>query len=1062
MKTSFFKKSYASGLFVALLFQTLSLGLLGIHEAFAVKRTPQESLTLPDVLTEPLPQDIGIDLEEMVPEIPSFEIPSTQQLTENMIPSLPEGLDLPEIPAMPGNLNIPSVPDFSSALPSLPSLPGIPSPASAEAGGVNPEIQAIIDRADASFQILKQKETEATARETAPSTPPPSSGGGGEGVLGSLTGGLSKSIGGVTGGLGEAASGLAGGLGDTVSGLSDGIGGTVSGLTGGLTEAASGLTSGSLGGAVSGLTGGVGTALTGVAGGVGDTISGLTSGLGGAVSGLTGGIGTALSGVTGGLGGALSGIAGSVGTGVGGGLGNLVSGMGNLAGSAVSSAGGMLGGITSAAGNLAGGAIGSVGALAEGAIGGASNLVGGAVEGAGSLVNGAVGSVGNLATGNLSGAVGSLTDGVGGAVKGLGGGLGGAVTGVAGGVGEAAQTATQSASGAANDLFGAIGELRNISIKQAQDVDKAESNVKDAEGKKAQAEEKVVEAEEVVAEKQTAVATTESEVAQAEAAIASAKAPLEENIAELDEKEQALAEELKILKAQEEARTKAFQARINPYQDVLDQSSLWTQFEESSTQYKQSYIRRAELQSLVLEKERAYREALRSGDPLPLAGTHNDLKAKLSATETFLGETFFPLEQKNTELSTIISQSVEDVCLWHSEERAVFLRTNDFKSDISLGHFQVLKQTCRTLFDRYQTTQASSAFLDDDFQQAQETLSTFLPEHQTLQSQIEVLQQQHDIEDVYAPSEEAPSDLSASLFSVQNLAASLLNQPTAAKAVKPTAAAAAAATSTTVTLKKNFPVKPEPGSDQMKRYRGHNENSLQQEIANDYPSPPYLYEEQILAYEAIMKNLTDERKALKKKHDAVLEPFKKDFKKANEDLAAAQADLQAATGDKEALEKAVDAAQEARNLASKELAKKKEDEQTTQEAINRLASQQESLKTLMMSRHLKELGRQTASFDLSNLRADPDSSQEHLLVVSSQDDDGQRNVLNRFITVLITTISTFGVFMLVVAAFFMIGSEGDQNRLQKGKSIFLHTIIGLVVAFTSYMLVQFVLTILFS
>ena len=120
----------------------------------------------------------------------------------------------------------------------------------------------------------------------------------------------------------------------------------------------------------------------------------------------------------------------------------------------------------------------------------------------------------------------------------------------------------------------------------------------------------------------------------------------------------------------------------------------------------------------------------------------------------------------------------------------------------------------------------------------------------------------------------------------------------------------------------------------------------------------------------------------------------------------------------------------------------------------------QDLEALRMTKVLSELGKNTSSFDLSNLNVGY-MGNEHLLEISS-DKNSDRNILNRLITVLITTIGTFAVLMLVIAAFMMIGSEGDQNRLQKGKNIFLYTIIGLVVAFTSYMLVQFVLSILFN
>lgn len=72
------------------------------------------------------------------------------------------------------------------------------------------------------------------------------------------------------------------------------------------------------------------------------------------------------------------------------------------------------------------------------------------------------------------------------------------------------------------------------------------------------------------------------------------------------------------------------------------------------------------------------------------------------------------------------------------------------------------------------------------------------------------------------------------------------------------------------------------------------------------------------------------------------------------------------------------------------------------------------------------------------------------------------NLIQRILGYLITISGTFGVLMLIVGGFFMVTSEGDDNRLQKGKSIFLYTILGLVMIFVSYIVVQFVISLLFS
>lgn len=73
-----------------------------------------------------------------------------------------------------------------------------------------------------------------------------------------------------------------------------------------------------------------------------------------------------------------------------------------------------------------------------------------------------------------------------------------------------------------------------------------------------------------------------------------------------------------------------------------------------------------------------------------------------------------------------------------------------------------------------------------------------------------------------------------------------------------------------------------------------------------------------------------------------------------------------------------------------------------------------------------------------------------------------QNILYRVIRLLAQTLGTFAVLMFIIAGVLMITSEGDQNRLQRGKNIFFYTIIGLLVAFCSYILVQLVLYAIFT
>jgi hypothetical protein len=71
-------------------------------------------------------------------------------------------------------------------------------------------------------------------------------------------------------------------------------------------------------------------------------------------------------------------------------------------------------------------------------------------------------------------------------------------------------------------------------------------------------------------------------------------------------------------------------------------------------------------------------------------------------------------------------------------------------------------------------------------------------------------------------------------------------------------------------------------------------------------------------------------------------------------------------------------------------------------------------------------------------------------------------VLARIINLLARLFGTVAVLMFVIGAFFLITSQGDDNQLQKGKTIVLYTILGLLIGFTAYMIVQFVINILFQ
>lgn len=72
----------------------------------------------------------------------------------------------------------------------------------------------------------------------------------------------------------------------------------------------------------------------------------------------------------------------------------------------------------------------------------------------------------------------------------------------------------------------------------------------------------------------------------------------------------------------------------------------------------------------------------------------------------------------------------------------------------------------------------------------------------------------------------------------------------------------------------------------------------------------------------------------------------------------------------------------------------------------------------------------------------------------AQDDN---NLLDKIIKLISQILGTFGIIMLLVGAIYMIVSQGDENQLQKGKQILIYTMLGLLLGFMSYTVVQLVL-----
>ena len=84
------------------------------------------------------------------------------------------------------------------------------------------------------------------------------------------------------------------------------------------------------------------------------------------------------------------------------------------------------------------------------------------------------------------------------------------------------------------------------------------------------------------------------------------------------------------------------------------------------------------------------------------------------------------------------------------------------------------------------------------------------------------------------------------------------------------------------------------------------------------------------------------------------------------------------------------------------------------------------------------------------------------LVLASDDQGESTNILDKVLNLMTATVGTVGVLLMIVAGYYMIGSQGDETNIQKGKNIFFYTIIGLIVVFLSYAIIQFIIAMLFQ
>jgi hypothetical protein len=97
----------------------------------------------------------------------------------------------------------------------------------------------------------------------------------------------------------------------------------------------------------------------------------------------------------------------------------------------------------------------------------------------------------------------------------------------------------------------------------------------------------------------------------------------------------------------------------------------------------------------------------------------------------------------------------------------------------------------------------------------------------------------------------------------------------------------------------------------------------------------------------------------------------------------------------------------------------------------------------------------TRNFSLSNLNVGNEAS----LIISSGNEEN--NVIFRVIRLIAMLVGTVAILLYIVAGYFMIFSQGEDNSLTKGKQIIAFTTLGLGLSFGAYAIVQLVMGLIY-
>ncbi len=110
------------------------------------------------------------------------------------------------------------------------------------------------------------------------------------------------------------------------------------------------------------------------------------------------------------------------------------------------------------------------------------------------------------------------------------------------------------------------------------------------------------------------------------------------------------------------------------------------------------------------------------------------------------------------------------------------------------------------------------------------------------------------------------------------------------------------------------------------------------------------------------------------------------------------------------------------------------------------------LKTISMANAIVS----TKKFQVSNwLRRNSTSTETDLTLLEKNAE--RTNVFSKVIRLAMQIFGSLGVLLLIISGVMMVVSQGEETTLQKSKQTFIYTLIGLLIGFLSYTIVQFIL-----